>query len=745
MEPDATKTQKSIIWIPVVLVGLILSVLMLRPHGDTFTALDHSGYRLMSVAFSEGRGLHEQDQVLMEVPEELRTSFLLFPHMAYRNTRDRSFLVSSLSDGATEPFFYPLIAVCASGLEAIFPGKGRDFCMPLFGLLFCAVCLSLGAWKGKTLGVLMAGVFCLGSPLPLWLFRGFYVEAAAASIFAAGVWLWMRKPHWIFMATALVGFSAAVHPIFLVMGPPTAVLMLLNPQIDRRQTLLGFCGVLLGVLPLIMMTLWVAAPYGKLEFSQILLSLRVSVPHQLVFGGMLLSLILFLLSLAAGSFRRRVCEKLREPPLRMAMTFLALLPLLVATMFWSEKAIVHRGLYEFWLAIRFPMGILFPLGVWQLHRGTSSLKFFALWALFLFTLPLFTYLKGTEQMGMWSQRRLFPAYTLWVLAVLPLCAGWVEDFSYQFKSRKVGVLVLACLLCFCSFSNFMRWPSPYLVRVEQGALSEMEVIRDDIGTRLAFFDYQPYTYPFAVDNRTRVLGLNDQCLDHLDDIIAWLGDRAATEPVLFVTAYANPGLEDGLQLISEKGYAFEVDRVRGNSLLPAETYASAIRMNFLDAEPVDAASESLMVDKVMDDGFLALRSPWPKTRRTFSENGVDLPADWSQQGSGIVGPIPIPGQAVTIELWAASGQEGSQTLQITPPWEGDRVEIEVPATFQRQEIVLYAPAAMDGEQATGVYRLSSPSPYDPSLEGIDGFPSDLGALIHRIRISRTRSPKPIGN
>lgn len=54
------------------LAALAAAVLLLRPHGDTFTALDHSGYRLMAHAFSEGRGPNDVDRILLEIPEEPR-------------------------------------------------------------------------------------------------------------------------------------------------------------------------------------------------------------------------------------------------------------------------------------------------------------------------------------------------------------------------------------------------------------------------------------------------------------------------------------------------------------------------------------------------------------------------------------------------------------------------------------------------------------------------------------------------
>lgn len=718
--------------------------LLFRPHGDTFTALDHSGYRLMSVAFSAGRGLHDQDKVLMEAPLEIRNAFLLFPHMKYRNTRDRSFLVHSLEKGNTEPFFYPLIPVMASGLEKILPGVGRDGLMPLFGLLFCGTLLAMGTRKGAYLGLLAALVFCLGSPLPLWLFRGFYIEAAAAAIFAWAVYLWMFRSTPVFVASFLAGFSASVHPTFLVLGPPLAVLMMIAPGLRRGQALLALLGLVAGLLPLFIMTAWMAAPYGSLNLSHLLSNLRVSTPHQLVFAGLLISLLLLGLSLFAQTFREGLCEAMRAPPVRIGISILALLPFLWTALVWSQHALVQQGLRELWLALRWPMGFLFPLGVWQLYRRSCSLKTFAVWGILLISLPLFAYLKGSEQVGMWSQRRLFPTYTLLSLALLPGCATVFAHWN----QRKPRVWIRALLsggLLLCALSNFIRWPAPYLLQVEKGALDQTDHIRSGIGSRLAFFDYLPFSFPFAVDNRTRALGWNEAAVDQFPGIIDWLGARAAEEEVLVVTAYQNPGLEQGMRLHAGEIFSFEVDRINAKAALPAYKFVRDITMQFLEVSTGDLSDPALAVDKVLDNGPLALRPPWGNTKRHMPHDGQNLPVDWSREGSGIVGPLPLPGGSVRVRIWATSGRETPQQLWVQPPWNSTPVQVEISSEFQEVEVTLRTPAGISALPDTGVYRLSSPTPYDPASEGIRGFPPDLGALIHRIRIDRVAAPDPIGN
>lgn len=687
----------------------------------------------MSVAFSEGRGLHERDRVLMEAPPEIRNAFLLFSHMQVRNTRDRSFLVHELNDGKTEPFFYPLIPALASGLEALIPGYGRDGLMPLFGLLFCG-CLLYTGWRlGGNTGVCTALVFCLGCPLPLWLFRGFYVEAAAGALFAMAFTLWHWRPRSPFWPCLAAGLSASVHPVFLVLGPPLAVLMTSAPRLSRRQGWLGLAGLGLGLLPLLMMTAWMAAPYGTLNLSHLWTNLKVSTPHQLVFAGLLFSLGLLGLSQFAVPLRLLLYQQLRKPCRRWLLTAAALLPLLLSVGIWPQRGLVQQGLMEGWLAIRWPMGLLMLWGIWVLHRPGTPVKTFALWGLFLISLPLFCYLKGSEQMGMWSQRRLFPAYCLLALSLLPVCAA---DLSRRGQGRTWAVSVRVAVLMILAFSNLFRWPDPYMVRVEKGAFAEMRMIRERLGERLVFFDYLPFSFPFAVDNRTRALGLNDQAIDQLDKIVDWLAARSLAEEVLVMSAYASPGLEQGMRLLPGERFAFMVDRISAKAALPAVKKVSEIDMQILEVQATNLQDPILAVDKILDGGPLALRPPWGNSRRSILQGRERLPADWSRQNSGVVGPLPLPGGEVWFRFWAGSGREQPQRLYIQPPWAAEPVEIEIPVAYQEVSLRFRHPSHAVDLPLTGVYRLSSPTPYDPALEGIRGFPDDLGALIHRIRIER---------
>jgi hypothetical protein len=691
---------------------------------------------MMAVAFGAGRGVHEEDRILKEAPENIRRHLMLIPNMRYRNTRDRSFLVHSLGDSPkTEPFFYPLVPWLASGLETVLPGYGRDALMPLFGLLFITALVCLGRQFGQYWGMAVALTFVLGCPLPLWLYRGFYIEAAGMTVLVGSAWAWTQgHSKW---GAFFAGLSASFHPVFLIPGSLLLVMMLLGRGkgfVDTFRLALFF---LLGLLPLVAMTIWVCAPYGQLDIQHIRSLLQVSTVHQLMFaGGLGVSGLLLVFSSIpkAGQWIRK---GLQDARVRVGLTVLAFLPLLLTAFLWSEGGRVERGLEEFALAIRWPLGCLALVGIVQVHGTRIRAVFFCFWLIFVCTLPLFAYLKGLEQVGMWSQRRLFPAYGLLCLALIPAISQRVQDWVTGSLIRiraGIAVVVLSC----AAFANPIRWPAPYWVQVEKGALEEVQDLQTEIGGRLAFFDYLPYSFPFAVTNRTRALGLNEESHRHLPEIVSWLAEKSRQEEVWWFTAYANPGLEDGVRLNEIRKIEFPLDRINAKQALPAERKSITISMTVLEALPVQAEGD-LAVDKVLDGGPLALRGIWGNYRRSLkTESGERVPAEWTRKRSGIIGPMPSPGSGVRLTLWAASGRDVPQQVTVIPPWPDTEVDIEIPSAFGKVELWLPAPheGTIEDEDYTGTYTFFIPNPYDPSAEGIRGFANDLGFICHRIRVER---------
>jgi hypothetical protein len=115
-----------------------------------------------------------------------------------------------------------------------------------------------------------------------------------------------------------------------------------------------------------------------------------------------------------------------------------------------------------------------------------------------------------------------------------------------------------------------------------------------------------------------------------------------------------------------------------------------------------------------------------------------LPARWSREGSGVIGPVPLPGQTVRIVIEAAASRDDGvdgQALRIIPPWGGEGLALSVSNDYCSVSGLLLRPLdKKDTGLRTGIYRVSADKPYDPAKAGIKGYDADLGARIHRISI-----------
>jgi hypothetical protein len=357
----------------------------------------------------------------------------------------------------------------------------------------------------------------------------------------------------------------------------------------------------------------------------------------------------------------------------------------------------------------------------------------------LLALPVFAYLKGAEQMGLWSQRRLLPVYLLLIVGILPAMAAWLQSLT-QKAPKPMNMIALGTtivVLFMAGGANLVRWPAPYTVRCDQGAWDWVERVRTSIGNRLVFFDYYPFSVPFAVTGETRALGFNEKRNKDLPAIINWLRERAGSEEVTLAAAYVNPGLEDGVILRTVQRESVNMPRAHSKNSLPAVYKDRIIDLELASIVPATAADrDKLAVRKVFDKGPLAMRGPWGRADIPIrTEGGKSLPAQWSRQGSGIIGPIPATGSSVRVELVASSGQNNmGQELQIIAPWGGMPLVLSVSNHLTKVSGVMRVPERFDAKDVTGVYRIMAARAYNPGQYGIRGFDDDLGALIHSITI-----------
>lgn len=727
---------------------VFLGVFLLRPHEETFQGLDASAYRLMAKSLRDGRSLRGADRVLQEVPLDSRPYLLLNPREDGRLTRDRSFEVESVTTCRTKPFFYPFLPLCMNGLRDLTGGWAKDFFVPVSGMIFAVTLVMIAARMGGAVpGVLVSLMLLVGSPLVAWLFRGAYTETLSGILLSMAILPWLGRggtpPGASWVQFFAIGLAVSFHPVMIVLAVPLAGALCWESADSWKRLSMFAAALAAGFLPILLLTAFVATPYGSVDRANLsyILTHSASIRPTLAAVCLLGGLVVF-----AQFFRKRVMSWLslagwRHHVLSLALLAVWTLPCLLAVRYWEQGQgpTVWRGWDEMLNGLQWPLGVTLLILCLATLVSRDRLREKTCLTIVFLTLPLFLYLKGAEHMGLWSQRRLVASLLLVLVCCLPagvmLAARALEPGRWKALRYLAVVLVVVAV----SGHNAARWPAPYVVRYEKGSDAWVDRVARSMGNRLTFFDYHPYSVPFAVMETTRAIGLSERGYDGLPGIARWLSERARSEEVLWVTAYANPGLEDGVLLEEISRENVRLERAHSKAVLPAEFRERVIDMRVLRAVPLTNATPAAAVHKILDVGPLALRGPWGRSDVPLrTAEGQSLPARWTREGCGIVGPVPRPGESVRLTLVASACRKdpaACQTLRISPPWSTHAVEALVTNGATEVAIALRRDAGEDAFQGfTGTYTFRSPTPYDPAREGIKGFQTDLGVLVHSIDI-----------
>ena len=745
------------------------AILLLRPHEDTFTGLDTSCYRLMARAFTGGRGFHDVDKTLLSLPPGQRRSVLLEYEHWGRDTRDRSFEMPDINTAETKPYFYPFLPLAASGLETTTHWISGDTFAPFMGFLFFVAILCTGAARGNLPGLLAVAALLVGTPLPAYLMRGYYAEAIGAELVALvllGRSLSLQTRGFKIVAPILLGFGMCFHPATIILSFPALAILLFDPTLTRRGIVLTLAGFAVGLAPFVLATLWVCQPYGDIaNWKVIRHNLSVDAVHRLVAVFIVLSGIVFGWGLfGPRRLKARIitaCSALLDNPAVFDFVLLfALLPFAAMTTLMPDKALVWTGLHEYWDGIGLGYGLILVIGLIAAFYPTNPTISRAILVLAVLVAPLFFYLKGFEQMGLWSQRRLLPLTLLLIVSLAPALASFCGQTLR--RHHRLWTILTVVAVVGLALINPIRWPAPYVVRHEHGASQWVSTVADKLDSHFTFFDYHPYSVPFALLSHTRAVGLSEYGQSAFPGLAHWLASLAKQEPVLWVTAYSNPGLEDGVVLKERSRETITLKQVVSKTALPAEARDRVIEMRILEVRPITNQT-SLSAHKILDDGPLAIRGTWGCGSPI--RVGTDLlPSRWSREGSGIVGPVPPPGQSIRISIAAAASRDdglNGQLLKILPPWGGPMLELAVSNDFTRVCGVMARPVMEDScrgvagrrpraptsgaptpapvtgpleGSSTGVFRIYAETPYNPGKAGIRGYPPDLGARIHSITI-----------
>ncbi len=714
-------------------------LLLMFPHEDGFTGLDNTTYRIMSHAFLEGRGFHDSDEVLAQVPAKMREDFMFHRGPVGRPTRDRVFQLSGWQGTDSEPFFLPMLPLAAAGLD---PVMDPERFVPLMGALMLALILAVGFCSAGGWGLIAVMALLLGTAWPAWYLRGFYAEAVGAVLVGAVVVVSsVRLPsrRISIVAGLALGLAISYHPTLSMLSVPVLLALTLESG-ERANALRMLGGFVAGLVPFLAVNHFVCRPYGDLSSWKHISQIAAVAPeHRAMAIVAVMLLVIGVFALCLWFLRRKRLRIACVGP-RMWLTgwiLLCVLPCILLVAPGGVGSTISEGAMAMWSGIRWPFGLLVLFGIWSVLQGNRPIRERFLIVVLLWAVAFFMFLKGVEKpVGLWSQRRFVPVILLGIaLLAAPLSKRLLASVT---RLRWRG-WSLAIVMGVAGLWNLANWPVAYCTVNERGATEWTHAVSERLGTnRWIIFDYYPHSVPYAADLKQKVLGLGEPSRAHWPEVADWINALVESNEVWVATSWEPCMLEDGFQLeeVFAKTGSFPV--VKTKAYFPAEPGARVVENHFMAVLPLSRGEAGAQF-KVMDGGPVGLRGPWGrKSRHIVGPTGLKLPATWSREGSGIVGPVPLPGQMVKITIDAAASRadgEAGQVLKIMTPWGGEDALLAISNTFTRVSSVSSRPAGqVDGGEKTGIYLIYSANPYDPAKAGITGFAKDLGAVIHSIRI-----------
>lgn len=718
----------------------------LRPHESMLTGLDDMAYQLMAESFSHGTALVHEEPIHSITPPDLPADTFRFRKTGrIRPSFNRYFQVSR-DNRIAVPYFEPLYPLAAAGSFLpihLFP--------PLLATLWFSLLIACGFAKGGTKGSLIALLFFLSTAWPAWFLRGHFAEGAAsllvASVFLSNAVIPLRRPFELATGFFLLGLAIGIHPTAILVSAPVALSLLLFEE-KGRQRLASAAGGILGLLPLFLITRHVCHPYGDwtrpAELKRIALA---AAEHQALIIGTL-GLALLAIAVFAGTCRPRFRSAVAELDKKLGPAGWAVLsllpPAIIVILPGPFSAFLRRGLCSIWTGIGIPCALLWILGGWMTVKDSHAIDrdrertcgARLLLALLCWTTPALLLVKGIETpVGLWSQRRFLPPAIL----LISLFASSASTLSLARLPIGLRAFFLPVLLLCCGLFNLIRNPGCYLLVNEKGTRSWRDRIAvEQETTGLLLFDYHPCSVPFTTRPGPIALGLGKHAYPQWPEIERWLADVARTGTVTIATSWTpSPVLEAHGALVPRESETAATNRfetsypvLKTKGFFPVERHDKTVSVSLFSLLPTERLGR-LAQDKFLDGSPIGLRGPWGKTRKG---------ATWTRQGSAVIGPVTDRGTiVVTLDAcWSGPPSIAAQSMTLTPPWgESGAVSFQVPADGTdgvTPPIVLEIPAPTNATARTGLYTFTSPTPYDPSKDGLRGYDDDLGVLLRRIRI-----------
>ncbi len=711
--------------------------LMLRPHDDSFTGLDNMTYRHLSYAFLEGRGFHDPDTVLADVPEALRENFLLHRGPVGRPTRDRVFKLSGWQSVDTQPFFMPTLPLAAAAQGGVL---APERFVPLMGALWLAAMLATGFCAGGGWGLLAVLALVLGTAWPAWFLRGFHAEGVGILLVSAVVATASVRPlrgGVAVVAGFALGMAVTYHPTMVVASVPVALVLWLERK-EARTFLALAAGLSAGLFPFWALTRWVCQPYGDWTRWEKLKELVTLAPeHQAIAVVMVVLMTISSVSLWAG-FLSPVRARVRRMDAWMnpfGWLVICVMPLvLMATLPPLADGALSKASVAVWSGIRWPYALWMLFGVAWVLRKDRPLRERACLAALCWGALLFLFVQGVETpIGLWSQRRFLPVVLLGIgLLVSPMSYGLSRISGRGWKALALAACAIVC------GSNVFRWPAAYVAINEEGAAAWVREQAKIIGSdRLVVFDYYGHAVPYTAGLKHRVLGVGEPSRGHWAEVAEWLTEMSKKEETWVATSWSTCTLEEGAKLEPVFSATGRFTTAHSKSFFPATRGERIVKNEFLRWIPLKEG-ETADQDKVLDGSPIGLRGPWGNLR-----NG----ATWTRQGSHIVGPVPEKGSRVIFEAdcaWSPPSEDwATQMLRVTPPWGGAPLRLDVASGEHKVQGEFVRPSNDVERATTGLYSLKVDRPYNPGQNGLRGYESDLGVPMRRIIIRIEPGPASV--
>ena len=709
-----------------------------------FTGLDDSAQCALARSFEMGVPMVFRDEAFASVPKEVRPALLYRP-VAGRKTHDLARQVNPRTF-VSRPFFQPFLP----WLRAHVPG------LPAALAVVIALLVAGYPFRGPNFRTTIPGVFArfwllVGGGLALipWLLHfptGPYAEGSATlfAMLALTIAFFCGRTHAPIgiLEGLLLGLAATFHPTLAIYAVPIALFSILRRG-SWRHTLAVALGMALGLVPLILSTRYVTAPYGNFldpatlramvrrspDIRALVLALAAALPV-----GIALLAFAHSPRLRAAAARQRV-----RTAIALASAFVIALALLLTLLHPAARRALAIDRDDILLAIPHIVAAVAMTLVWRRPATCVLLAGCALAAL-----PFFV-IQGQEvHVGIWSLRRSLPPF-----AILPLAAflgafeSNAEEAASTALSRRrslfqIGWLLLLMPLLFVQMHRMRHGET----RGEVGATALVAAVEERLQPgALYLFERIPETAPFAALLGREVFGLNDRLSNELrhGQVARWLRREAGKRPV-YVVAFRpveRPIPCRGFVLVPEgEPVSGTVRRAYGKTFREARMTETTRTFTFLRVWPAKSpeGKGALAGGVTLEPGaplpFGLVRGAWDIPRHGRSGR-------WAADGAGFWGPVPAPGETVSFRIraswWTRDGTNAPpQTLHLEAPFTGTATTATLAPSADPAEIVLAVTrdggAAAASAANLGIYRLRGSVHYDEN-----GFPPALIAEVHAIQ------------